>query len=159
MRARFDATPQTRPGARETGDAAACTANEQPPKLAAVSCDQRRILLERPIAFHPRRSIPPAPARAVLDHVAAILRRRSDLQLVRVEVHGASPDGASLEQRRREIDQAQARADAILLYLWRRGGISAERLEAVGFAGGDSNRRSKERFEVVLRIVQRKRVP
>jgi hypothetical protein len=46
-----------------------------------------------------------------------------------------------------------------LSYLWRRGGISAERLEAVGYGADERFSEQQERWPVVLRILQRARVP
>lgn len=123
--------------------------------LAFVRCDGDRIELARPVAFHPGRSIPPEPARQVLDRVAAILREREDILLVRVEAYSSRRAGPSAEARRREIAESQARADAVLTYLWRRGGISAERLEAVGYGDDPRFLGRSERWPVVLRILQR----
>lgn len=125
-------------------------------ELAHVSCDAERIVLARPVSFHPRRSIPPAPARAVLERVAALLRQRPDIQLVRVESYSSRPAGASAEARRREMAESQRRADAVLRFLWRRGGISAERLEAVGYGFDPRFQGAAERWPIVLRIVQRR---
>jgi outer membrane protein OmpA-like peptidoglycan-associated protein len=127
--------------------------------LAFVRCDGDRIELAHPVAFHPGRSIPPEPARRVLDRVAAIMREEKDILLVRVEAYSSRRAGASAEARRHEIAESQARADAVLTYLWRRGGISAERLEAVGYGDDPRFSGTKERWPVVLRILQRAKRP
>jgi hypothetical protein len=138
--------------AAEAG-AAAC----EPPteELAWLDCAGEWIELAHPVAFHPRRSIPPEPARSVLDAVAALLSQRRDVLLVRIEARGSRAAGNSAPALRRELDETQGRADAVLAYLWRRGGISAERLEAVGYGFDPRLAGAKERWNVAFRVVQR----
>jgi len=124
-----------------------------------VSCDASQIVLARPVAFHPGRSIPPEPARAALDRVVELLRERDDILLVRVEAYSSRRVGSSPDARRQEIAESQLRADAILGYLWRRGRISAERLEAVGYGADPRFEGHEQRWPVLLRILQRTRVP
>jgi outer membrane protein OmpA-like peptidoglycan-associated protein len=90
----------------------------------------------------------------VLDAVAALMRERQDILLVRIEAYAARDPGDSPTARRRELDETQRRADAVLAYLWRKRGISAERLEAVGH-GSDRRIDGAARYLVVFRVVQR----
>jgi outer membrane protein OmpA-like peptidoglycan-associated protein len=108
-----------------------------------------------PVAFHPGRSIPPEPAKASLDAVAALLRAQRQILLVRIEAYGSHAAAKSAEAQRREIDASQSRADAVLEYLWRRRGISAERLEAVGYGSHPRFVGRAPRWHIVLRVMQR----
>lgn len=126
-------------------------------QYAAIECDSDQIVVTVPVSFHPGRSIPPEPAKSALDAVAELLRSRPEILLVRVEGWGSAAPGRSLAQRRREIDESQRRADAVLAYLWRRGKISAERLEAVGFGYDPRFAERDQRWPIVLRIMQRAR--
>ncbi len=125
--------------------------------LARESCDRERILVAENIAFHPSRPAPPGKEREALAAVAALLRSRREILLVRIEVY-SSRELPHIEARREELLQAQLRADAIFNFLWRHEKISAERLEAVGYAYDErKSRADASRWPVVLRIVQRGR--
>lgn len=123
-----------------------------------MSCDGTRFLLAHPVELHPDRPVPFEPTRGVLNAVSDLLRERPEILFVRIEVYVGSDVGRDPEKRRAALAVAQRRADALLAYLWHRRGISAERLEAVGYehdarvsgAGGPA-------WPVVLRIVQRAR--
>jgi hypothetical protein len=124
-------------------------------RLARVSCSGERILVAHAIEMHPSRAVPKEPTRSVLGAVAELLRRRPDILFVRIEVHATEPVGSDAAQMRKQIADAQARADALFGYLWRRLHISAERLEAVGYPSEPGSAPSAQRFRVVLRVVQR----
>jgi len=124
-------------------------------RLARVSCSGERILVAHAIELHPARAVPKEPTRSVLRAVAELLRQRPDILFVRIEVHATEPAGSDTARRRKQIADAQARADALFGYLWRRLHISAERLEAVGYPSEPGSTPSSPRFRVVLRVVQR----
>lgn len=121
--------------------------------LARVSCDGSRFLVAQPIELHPDRPAPAEPTASVLRAVSDVLHERKDILLVRIEVHVGKDVGSDPEKRRVALFEAQKRADALLQYLWRKRGVSAERLEAVAYerARGASG---KGAWPVVLRIVQ-----
>lgn len=124
--------------------------------LARVSCDGTRFLVAHPIELHPDRPAPVEPTRGVLHAVGDILQSQPELLLVRIEVYVGRDVGKDPEQRRVALSAAQRRADALLQYLWRKRGISAERLEAVAYEH-DARQSSGVPWPVVLRIVQRAR--
>jgi hypothetical protein len=145
--------PRAQPDVPEPGASAPCEPRGE--RLAWLDCDGDWIEVAQPVSFHPRRSIPPEPARSVLDAVAALLNQRREILLVRIEAYGAEPPADSSIARRRELDESQRRADAVLDYLWRKKGISAERLEAVGYGFQPFVHGSETRWLVRFRVVQR----
>ena len=117
-----------------------------------MRCDPDRVAYTGSLLFHPDRPTPPAQQRASLDAVAELMHRRRDILLLRIEVsqHQAAADSA---RQRRAMQQAQRRADALLSYLWRRRGVSAERMEAVGLSA-PLEAGSDQRWTIRLRILQ-----
>lgn len=113
------------------------------------------------LAFHPQYALPPASQRAELDRVADAMHQHPKWQLLRVEVYSSQDPGGNTQLIRREMDQSQRRADAILGYLYRKRRVSAERLDAIGYgfvapkATPDAAARPAARWRVVLRLVQR----
>jgi hypothetical protein len=124
--------------------------------LARVSCDGARFVTAHPIELHPDRPVPDEPTRGVLAAVTAHLNDHPEILLVRIEVFTSELPGPDAEKRRVALGAAQRRADALLQYLWRKQGISAERLEAVAHERR-SDSAASERHPVILRIVQRAR--
>lgn len=122
--------------------------------LARVSCDQTRFVVAHPIELHPDRATPEPATREVLRRVSEIMHERDDVLLVRIEVSLASDPGPDPARRRAALAGAQRRADALLQYLWRKRGVSAERLEAVGYEHDPRRAQGGAAFPVVLRIVQ-----
>jgi len=142
--------------AQVAADVSRVCSDELGSELARVSCDRTKILVASRVDFHPQRPGPDAASKKVLERVAALLRERPEILLVRVEVYARKPFGKDAEQNRALLLEAQSRADALLQWLYRRQGISAERLEAAGYprkADGGS-----EPFPVVFRIVQRRAI-
>lgn len=123
--------------------------------LARVSCDGTRFVVAHPIELHPDRPAPAEPTRGVLHAVSEILDKSPDILFVRIEVSVGTDVGKDPEKRRAALAAAQRRADALLAYLWRKRGISAERLEAVAYEHDARRARSDAPWPVVLRIVQR----
>ena len=105
---------------------------EQLTELAGISCDGERIVVKFPIRVYPNERKPGDPTPKVIAAVAELLRRHPEILLVRIEVRSARRPSTDPAARRIERLEAQARADVVLKELWRRHGISAERLEAVG---------------------------
>lgn len=124
--------------------------------LARVSCDGTRFLVAHPIELHPARPAPVEPTRGVLHAVSDLLQSEPEILFVRIEVYVGQDVGKDPERRRVALASAQRRADALLQYLWRKRGISAERLEAVAYEH-DARQSSGVPWPVVLRIVQRAR--
>jgi OmpA family len=118
-----------------------------------LSCDGTRITSDVAIELHPDRPRPSEPVERALSDVAALLRRRPDLLLVRIEVFARRP-GKNTAERRQERFRAQQRADALFRYLWRRQGISPERLEAVGYPFDAQFAKRPEPYPVVFVVVQ-----
>lgn len=93
---------------------------------------------------------------AILDDVAALLAAHPEIRLLEVQGH---TDNTGTTEYNRQL--SQARAEAVVQYLVKQGGIAPNRLRAVGYgetqpvqpnsteAGRDANRR------VVFQIVQR----
>ncbi len=132
----------------------------EPPskQLAWVSCDENFIVTRNRLRFSPNSTALTRSARATLDSVGALLERNPRILLVRIEGYGQrrpDPSAESNPARRREMLRSQRRADAVLRYLWRSTGVSAERMEAVGY--GFRSFQSEERWPIRLRIVQRAR--
>lgn len=125
--------------------------------LARVSCGGFRILVVRPIIAPPGRPVPPRATREVLDAVAALMRGHPELQLLRIEAYSSRDPGKSVRRVRRAIDASQARADAVFRYLWRHGKISPERLDPVGYGFRAAFRGARQRWPIVLSVVQRER--
>jgi hypothetical protein len=110
---------------------AACT--DQPPsELAAISCDGQQIVVKFPIRVYPKERKVNDQTPKVMAAVAELLRRHREILLVRIDVRLARRPSADPTSRRFEQLETRARADVVLRELWRRHGISAERLEAVG---------------------------
>jgi hypothetical protein len=123
-------------------------------ELARPSCDGQKILVKHPIELHPQRP-PSEPTKSVLAALGRLLREHPEILLVRIEVDAVGTLDSDPSQRRQELDKAQARADALLAYLWRRHGVSPERLEALGVTRNAEGGRT--RWQVTLRIVQRRK--
>ncbi|MCC6897908.1 MAG: hypothetical protein IT377_02975 [Polyangiaceae bacterium] len=122
---------------------------------ARVSCDASRFELAHPIVLHPDRPAPDEPTRGVLDRVGQLMAEHPEILLLRIEVGVGEDPGPDPAERRAALASAQRRADALLQYLWRRRGVSAERLEAVAYEHDPKRVLGRERFPVLLRIVQR----
>jgi hypothetical protein len=122
-----------------------------------VSCDATRFVLAHPVELHPSRAVPEEPTRSVLAAVAQILERDPSILFVRIEVYSASPPGTDVARRRAALSLAQRRADALFQYLWRKRGISAERMEAVALEPRVAEPPPSTPWKVVFRIVQRAR--
>jgi hypothetical protein len=101
-------------------------------ELAGISCDGEHIVVKFPIRVYPNERKPGDLTPKVIAAVAELLRQHPEILLVRVEVRSARRPSTDPAARRFERLEAQARADVVLKELWRRHGISAERLEAVG---------------------------
>lgn len=158
-------------GARDAGDAAALDAGlardgaaTRPAcsdvlgaDLARLSCDRTRILVAGPIVAPPRYALPPRETRRLLDAVARLLRAQPGLQLLRIEAYSSHDPGTGAEPVRREIEESQARADAVFRYLYRQKKISPERLDPVGYGFRPAFRGSGRRWPIVLTVVQRAR--
>ena len=118
-----------------------------------MSCDGQKILVKHPIELQPKGRPPSEPTKGVLGELGRLLREHPEILLVRIEVDVVSTLAADPGERRHEIEKAQARADAVLEYLWRRERISPERLEAVAVTRSAEGGRT--RWQVTLRIVER----
>ncbi len=125
--------------------------------LARVSCDRTRILLGGRIIAPPKRPAPPRATRRLLDAVAGLLRAHPGLQLLRIEAYSSHDPGGEKLHVRHEIEQSQARADAVFRYLWQKDRISPERLDPVGYGFRPAFRSAGQRWPIVLRVVQRAR--
>ena len=101
-------------------------------ELAAISCDGQQIVVKFPIHAYSNERRMGDPTSKVLAAVAELLRRHPEILLVRIEVHSALRPPRDPTARRQLLLETRARADVVLRELWRRHGISAERLEAVG---------------------------
>jgi hypothetical protein len=106
---------------------------ELPSELAALSCDGQHIIVKFPIRVYPNERKAGDPTPKVIAAVAELLRRHPEILLLRIEVRSSRRRSTDPAARRFEQLEARARADAVLKELWRRHGISAERLEAVGY--------------------------
>lgn len=135
------------------------TACTDPGRGTRVACDATRILVDVPLAFHPKRALPPEPALTALRAVGALMRQRTDIQMLRIEAYSGKAVGNSTAARRRALKNAQARADAVFRYLWLKQRVSAERQEPVGYAAQTPDALGNERWPIVLRIVQRRNGP
>lgn len=122
-----------------------------------VSCDGTRFLVRDSIELHPARALPEEPTRSALAALTDLLDAHPEILLVRIEVYVGRAVGPRPDQRRAALAEAQRRADALFQYLWRKRGISAERLEAVGYEHEPKLTASNGRWPVILRIVQRAR--
>jgi hypothetical protein len=141
------------PHAGVRGDAGACV-DELGAELVRPSCDGQKILVKHPIELHPQRRMPLEPTKSTLAELGRLLREHTEILLVRIEVDAVGTLDSDPSERRHELDKAQARADALLEYLWRREGISPERLEALGVTRRAEGGRT--RWQVTLRIAQRR---
>ena len=133
-------------------DAHHCSDNPEG-QVAWVSCSGEEILVAAPLRVHPQRPITAGPTRSALDAVASLLLARPEILLVRIEAR-SSVQGTDSRQRRHQIRQSQRCADAVLQYLWRRKGVSAERLEALGLGYVGRWPDLAPRWPIALRIVQ-----
>lgn len=124
-------------------------------ELAKLSCDGERVLVAHNLAFHPSRPAPAEPERGMLAAVAQLMRDHPEILLLRIEVYTAN-DPPSAEEKQRELEQAQLRANGLFNWLWRHEKLDAERLEGTGYAY-DARIASTDasRWPVVLRVVQR----
>lgn len=140
------ASPQASPSCRD---------EFAPGALARVSCSGDRIVLRSAIALHPARQVPTEPTRSALKAVAELMRDRPQLQLIRIEVYSNARPGDA-EQARAEVRATQARADAVLRYLWRTEKVSAERMEAVGYGAQSRFTGASERWPLRIVIAQQR---
>ncbi len=111
--------------------------------------------------MHPEREVPEAATRALLDAVAALLERRPDVLLVRIEARTSTDPGSDPRRRKLAVEQTQERADAVLRYLTRSRPAWAERLEPIGY-GFDASRPApggEQRFSIELSVAQSARAP
>jgi hypothetical protein len=124
--------------------------------LAVVSCDGQRILTKFPIhvLWNERGAGDPTPK--LIAAVAELLRQEPEILMVQIVVTSMSGPARDQASARSELLEARARADTLLRELWRRHGISAERLEAVGRTGARAGK-GAPRWETSLVITQRAR--
>ncbi|MEZ4225981.1 MAG: OmpA family protein [Polyangiaceae bacterium] len=120
-----------------------------------MSCDGSEIALAREVAFQPLLHVPKPAEREVLKAVAALMRERPDILLIRIEVATRDDPRGDPERIRAAVESTQRRADAVLRYLWRSEKVSAERMEALGLGHGD-RANPGQRFTTRLRIVTRR---
>jgi hypothetical protein len=125
-------------------------------ELARVSCDGQRILTKFPIHALWNERVANDPTPKVLAAVAELLRQHAEILMVQIVATSSGAAPRDPAAARFELLEARARADAVLKELWRRHGISAERLEAVG-QFGRSTSRAAPRWDVSLVITQRAR--
>jgi hypothetical protein len=123
-------------------------------ELAWLEPGSDAIAVRGSLPLHPEHELPPPATRRVLDAVAGLLRQRPDILLVRIEGYSSSPPGEVPARVRQQIEGSQARADAVLRYLWQSGGISAERLEAIGFGYHPERASQTARWPIAFRVVQ-----
>ena len=132
--------------------------DSSPNELAAISCDGQQIVVKFPIKVYPNERKPGDQTPKVIAAVADLLRRHPEILLVRIEVRSARRASTDPAVRRAEQLEARARADIVLKELWRRHGVSAERLEAVGYgASGPIPGVPRNAAVVSLVIAQRAR--
>ncbi len=123
--------------------------------LARLSCDASQVRLRHEVAFNPAYRVPKEPARSVIRAVGQIMRDDPSILLIRIEVATHHDPGKSTERARAAIVSTQRRADAVFRQLWRREGVSAERMEALG-VGYSSGAAKDRRFTTRVVIVQRR---
>ena len=125
--------------------------------MARLACDGTRILVARPIIAPPQRPVPPAPTREVLDEVAALMRGRPRLQLVRIEAYSSHDPGARHgADAARRSNSSQARADAVFRYLWQIRGDLAGKPGRRGYGYRPAFRGAEQRWPIVLYVAQRR---
>jgi hypothetical protein len=135
---RFVGGELEREAPRADADAAASAqaspqCSDQPPsELASISCDGQQIVVKFPIRVYPKERKVNDPTPKVIAAIAELMQRHGEILLVRIEVRLARRPSTDPTSRRFEQLETRARADVVLKELWRRHGISAERLEAVG---------------------------
>ncbi|MEZ4230427.1 MAG: hypothetical protein R3B89_14735 [Polyangiaceae bacterium] len=125
------------------------------PTPPAPECASDLLRVPSALAYNPRYALPPADVRRVLDDVATAMRAHPSWQMLRVEVYSSRDPGADPRRVRREMQQSQARADAIFGYLFHKRKISAERMDAIGYGYDVGFARRDVRWPVVLRLVHR----
>ena len=123
--------------------------------LARLSCDASRILLRHEVAFNPAYRVPKEPARSVIRAVGKIMRDDPSILLIRIEVATHHNPGRSAARARGAVVSTQRRADAVFRQLWRREGVSAERMEALG-VGYSASAAASRRFTTRVVVVQRR---
>ena len=126
-------------------------------ELAVVSCDGQRILTKFPIRVLRNERGAGDPTPKVLAAVAELLREHPEILMVQIVVTSLSAPARDPAAARFELLEARSRADTVLKELWRRHGISAERLEAVGKSGGRRATKNDPRWVVSFVITQRAR--
>ncbi|MCA9647509.1 MAG: hypothetical protein H6718_11150 [Polyangiaceae bacterium] len=148
-------TPEqpTAPPTASASNVPAAECVEPPPPAPACGSDLLRVSVS--LAYHPRYAFPPGESRRELDQVAAAMRAHPGWQMLRVEVYSSQDPGTNTQSLRREMLQAQARADAIFGYLFHKQRISAERMDAIGYGYDPRQARDDVRWPVVLRLVHR----
>jgi outer membrane protein OmpA-like peptidoglycan-associated protein len=100
---------------------------------------------------------PNAAARDLLDEVAEFLRDHEDtILLVRIDGFVVSAEAREPERARRLIEQSQSCANVVFQYLWRRRGVSAERMEAVGRGAASDRREPRGACGIELRVAVRR---
>jgi outer membrane protein OmpA-like peptidoglycan-associated protein len=119
-----------------------------------LSCDGTTILLAHPIELHPDQAVPIGRTRSVLEAVASLLKRRQEILMIRIEAYSSEPVARNATRRRDQILESQRRADAVFRVLWKIGGVSAERMEPVGYGAQPKLPHVKARWPIVLRVVQ-----
>lgn len=144
--------PERAPGADAGPAEAGQPADTPAPAPARLNGD--RIDLAGPLHVTPRARFPEPETRQLLDAVAKLMHERDDILLLRIDAFSSRNPGARALSQRREVDESQQRADAVLRYLWKERNVSAERLEAVGhgFRPGFSDKH--QRWPIVLRVAQ-----
>lgn len=126
-------------------------------ELAIVSCDGQRILTKFPIHALGNERSTGDPTPSVLAAIAELLRQHTEILMVQIVVSSMSDPPRDPAAARFELLEARGRADTVLKQLWRRHGISAERLEAVGKMGGRRASRTDPRWVISFVITQRAR--
>ncbi len=123
--------------------------------LARLSCDSSRIHLRHEVAFNPAYRVPKEPARSVIGAVGKIMRDDPSILLIRIEVATHHNPKKSAARARAVVFSTQRRADAVFRQLWRREGVSAERMEALGL-GYRASAATDRRFTTRVVVVQRR---
>jgi hypothetical protein len=119
---------------------------------AFLDCDQ--LVLREPLVVQPGYRVPREPARSQLAEVATLMRQHPEILLLRIDATTLVKVGAGPETEAWARRTAERHATAVFSQLWRREGISAERLEPVGHvAVGDP----RGAVQIRLRVMQWRR--
>jgi hypothetical protein len=144
------ASPRAAAAESARRDSASC--HDVPSDTASVSCDGESILLPSGLALGDPL---PAGTQRILSSVAQLITRHQELLLVRIEVQATRPPPSQVAARARQLQRAQDLANAVFRFLYRRRGVSAERLEPVGVVR--PTRAAAPAYVLVLSIRQRAR--